>query len=154
MFTFPVFFILRLLRHLVGVAASISVSMERILAVTDIFNFIGSYTVGDDTYRIRFTAWFREIWQRLYQDRMLTLSLQWAFMTRTPSPEPEDGLDGDGLPAPPTPTPPSSPSPGDWWYIMGRRRYPSFDGDFDRHPDSPFSDPFMEMERQDDCWGC
>ena len=121
-------------------------SMERIFAVSDIHNLVGEFTHGDDRYRIFFTSWSSTFWTRGLQDRIQTLALWAAWQARTPSPASSEF--GDDYDAPPPPPSPTVYEDFDWDLHRSLQEYR------DRDPDSPFSDPLLEMERQDDCWGC
>ena len=122
--------------------------MERILAVSDIYNLIGAYICHDDRFRVYLTSLNQNIYQTHVSDRLQVLSLWSAWLNKTHSPETEPADDHADVDYDAPPTPPSdSPVPMPY----NDHRYGYYD---DHDPDSPFSDILAELNRQDDCWTC
>ena len=121
--------------------------MERLFAIADVFTLIGSFSYPDDRFRVALTGLNVGIWQQHFQDRSLMLYLWNAWLDRTPTPRSELG---DNFDAPPTPPSDSPVLHSDWPWAYEDRRL----GLYDRDPDSPLSDIYAELERQDDCWTC
>ena len=125
--------------------------MERILAISDVYNLIGAYTCPDDRFRVFLTSLNLFLYQTYLTDRQHVLSLWTAWLRKTPSPEPEPIVDYADVDYD---RPPTSPSASPVLMPYNDYSYRHYDFYQDRDPDSPFSDIEAELNRQDDCWSC